>query len=362
MIHGVDVSAYQPDFDFAAARREGFEFAFVKATEGSTWRSPNYRDQMARARAAGMLVAAYHYVRGEDVRGQLANIERMVEPGTPVLLDVEDGAGGPTSVRQLLDAVRARGYPSPLIYVPHWYWSSRWGRPDMGGWGLAGNWHSAYPDNTVRRKEAFAGWIDTAFARYPDVGGLPTVVAQYTSSLAVANHPNGKIDGNAFRGSREELAALLEGDDMPSAKEIADAIMEELEERRYATVRDDGTIPPDTEPDRSVVNMLVEGTRKDKWSEQRTVRTEEAVGRVEVKLDAIQGSLTEGEIRVLAAVRAVDSGSLVAEEVVDGVAGILPDSLVEALARLGRRAPGPDVEPGGHVVGERGPEPVTDVP
>lgn len=360
MIHGVDVSAYQPDFDFASARREGFDFAIVKATEGSTWRSPNYRDQMARARAAGMIVAAYHYVRGEDVRGQLANIERMVEPGTPVVLDVETGAGDPASVKRLLDAVRAARFPSNLIYVPHWYWTSHWGRPDLRSWGLAGNWHSEYPDKVVRRLDGFRNWIATRFDR--TVGGLPTVVMQFAETLAVANYPNGRIDGNAFRGSREELAALLEGDDMPSAKEVAEEVVRLLESKRYPTVRDDGTIPPDTEPDRSVVNMLVEGTRKDKWSEQRTVRTEEAVGRVEVKLDAIQGSLTEGEIRVLAAVRAVDTGSLVADEVVDGVAEILPDSLVEALARLGRRTPGPSAEVGEPVADERGPESVTEAP
>lgn len=206
MIYGVDVSAYQPGFDFAAARRDGMDFAIIKATEGTGWRSSYYRDQVARARAAGLLVAAYHYVRGNDVAGQLTNIRAMVTPGTPVILDVEDGAGSLQSIRDLNAAVQRAGYRTPLIYIPRWYWQGHMGSPSLAG--LPPLWHSRYPDNVVRRVAGF-NLNDPAY--WPSFGGLSTVIAQFTSSLAVANYPNGSIDGNAYRGTRSDLAALLNG-------------------------------------------------------------------------------------------------------------------------------------------------------
>lgn len=221
MIFGVDVSAYQPNFDFAACRREGYDFAIIKCTEGTGWKSAYFRDQLRRAREAGLLVAAYHYVRGSDVNGQLANVRSMTGTDIPVILDVEDGAGSIQSIRDLNAALNRAGYRTPLIYIPRWYWSGHMGSPSLAG--LPPNWHSAYI-STIARKDAK---VFTDFLARPSTwagfGGIPIAVAQFTSSLAVANYPNGSIDGNAFRGTREEFAALLNGtseDDMSWSEEL----------------------------------------------------------------------------------------------------------------------------------------------
>lgn len=234
MIYGVDVSAYQPNFDFAACAREGFDFAFIKATEGVGWRSAYFNDnpntgakgQLRKAREAGLLVAAYHYVNGSDVGGQLANIKAMVSADTPVILDVEAGAGSIASIRALNAALNEAGYRTPLIYIPRWYWRDHMGSPDLSG--LPPNWHSAYPDNVVRRKEAFVDYRPNGpdlRPTFPSFGGISTEVSQFTSSLAVANYPGGRIDGNAYRGTREQLAALLGGqeDDMQLSDRMENA-------------------------------------------------------------------------------------------------------------------------------------------
>lgn len=214
MIYGVDVSAYQPGFDFGKAKEEGIEFAIIKATEGSTWASPNFRDQVGRAQRAGMHVSAYHYMRGDDVAGQLANVRRMVPVGMPCIVDVEDGAGSLSAIRSLVSRLRDEGYPQPLIYLPQWYWSGRMGSPSLAG--LPPLWHSRYPDNVVRRKEQFALGAEY----WPSFGGLNTAVAQFTSSLAIANYPNGRIDGNAFRGTVAEYRSLMEGNDVMTPQEM----------------------------------------------------------------------------------------------------------------------------------------------
>lgn len=62
-VAGVDVSPYQRTVDWAGLWASGHRFAIVKASEGSTWRSPVYAAQRDAARAVGMMVGAYHYAR-----------------------------------------------------------------------------------------------------------------------------------------------------------------------------------------------------------------------------------------------------------------------------------------------------------
>ncbi len=68
-VQGIDVSAYQPRVDWARWKRQGIRFAWIKATEGATWRSPTFAAQRTGARAAGLLQGAYHYARPKSSTG-----------------------------------------------------------------------------------------------------------------------------------------------------------------------------------------------------------------------------------------------------------------------------------------------------
>lgn len=57
MIHGIDVSAYQPETYSTA----GLDFVFVKSTEGLSYTNPRMAAQVKRARDAGLVVGFYHY-------------------------------------------------------------------------------------------------------------------------------------------------------------------------------------------------------------------------------------------------------------------------------------------------------------
>ncbi len=52
-VHGVDVSRYQGDVDWAQARRGGVSFAFLKATEGGDHADPEFRRYWARDAGRG---------------------------------------------------------------------------------------------------------------------------------------------------------------------------------------------------------------------------------------------------------------------------------------------------------------------
>ena len=58
---GVDVSHHQGDVDWSRVAGDGISFAYLKATEGSTFTDPALATNWAGARQAGLRVGGYHY-------------------------------------------------------------------------------------------------------------------------------------------------------------------------------------------------------------------------------------------------------------------------------------------------------------
>lgn len=205
MIYGVDISNWQQGVNYGALKRNGISFAIIKSSEGTGYRDPLFRTHLDGCVAAGMVVAAYHYVRGSDADGQFRLIQSIVPKHVPVILDVEDGAGTMESIRRLIDLLLINGYKSPLIYFPQWYWN-KIGRPSLHG--LPPNWWSWYPDNNGQGRTLEEGinmvpqWVWGGF------GGLPVQIIQFTSTGRVEGY-GGNLDLNAYRGTVEDLKALF---------------------------------------------------------------------------------------------------------------------------------------------------------
>lgn len=202
--YGLDLSHHQGStLDFKALRAEGIEFAFLKSTEGSTFVDSEFVGNLSKARAAGMLVAAYHYVRSNaTAAAQVVNVARVVPRDVPVIPDVEANSGGVTLVREFVEQLRAVGYRVPLLYLPRWYWQQI-GSPSLAG--LPPLWSSRYPDNVSRSlSDGLAKAPATYWAGY---GGLGVTVLQFTSSARVAGHA--PLDADAYIGTRDQLAAVL---------------------------------------------------------------------------------------------------------------------------------------------------------
>lgn len=203
---GLDVSHHQgASLDFEAFAREGVQFVFVKATEGASFQDPQFAANAARAAAAGLIVAAYHYLRDNaSAAAQVANIVRTVPKSMPVIPDVEANSGGIKLVRDFVTQLQAAGYRVPLTYLPRWYWQQI-GSPDLSG--LPSLWSSHYPDNVQ-------GSLSSELAKIPasywnGYGNLGVTVLQYTSSAVVAGRA--PLDANAYIGTRDQFAAMLTG-------------------------------------------------------------------------------------------------------------------------------------------------------
>ncbi|TDV39798.1 glycoside hydrolase family 25 protein [Actinophytocola oryzae] len=201
---GLDISHHQDaGLDLAQCRREGVEFVFIKATEGSTFVDAEFGANLAEARNAGLLVCAYHYVRSNaSAAAQVANVLRVVPRDVPVIPDVEANSGSLALTRDVVNQLRAAGYVVPLTYLPRWYWQQI-GSPSLAG--LPPLWSSRYPDNVVG--SIADEWADVPASYWTGYGGLDVAVLQFTSSARIAGHQ--PLDANAYRGTREQLAALL---------------------------------------------------------------------------------------------------------------------------------------------------------
>jgi lysozyme len=85
-IYGVDVSDHQGRIDWREVARSDVSFAFVKATEGSTYVDSDFAADVAQARSAGLLTGAYHFFTlCSPGATQAANFLKIARPGSTAL-------------------------------------------------------------------------------------------------------------------------------------------------------------------------------------------------------------------------------------------------------------------------------------
>lgn len=195
-----DTSGYQPNFDYAGSGGDAF---LIKATEGAVgyYANPYFSAQLGRAQATGRPAVAYHYVRGTDVSGQVEAVSRVVPKSVPVVLDLEAG-GDLVTTRALAAALRGVGYAVPLLYCPNW-WLSANGGSGQNTADIAPLWSSNY----TTYSDTGPGW-----AAY---GGQTPVLWQYTNAYGAGGY---SVDASAFRGTSDQLAALLLGTAQPNTR------------------------------------------------------------------------------------------------------------------------------------------------
>jgi lysozyme len=198
----IDVSHWQAPVDFERARASGIVAVILKATQGSHWVDATFTSQFAAARAAGLLVGAYHFLDNSAPELQVENF-LLVAEGCPLLaLDAEVNAiGGTVAVAQAAEAAArlhmATGR-APLIYV------NRYG-PDGHGTGFPNSvlsrcplWLPAYNSRPV----CPPGWSNWTLWQYTDGSA---------GSDAVSVPGIGKCDRSRFAGTTSELTAWWQG-------------------------------------------------------------------------------------------------------------------------------------------------------
>ena len=92
-IPGIDVSHWQAQIDWPAVRAAGKRYAFIKATEGTSFVDDTFERNWEQAKQAGLLVGAYHFFRPlQDAQNQaehFLNTADFGEGDLPPVLDME---------------------------------------------------------------------------------------------------------------------------------------------------------------------------------------------------------------------------------------------------------------------------------
>jgi lysozyme len=202
-VQGVDVSAYQGTIDWDVLAEQDIDFAWIKATEGSSYQDPRFADNWAGAHDTDLLVGAYHFLSidspGTD---QAVNVTATVsrhQGDLPVVVDVEcyaeycDAPPPAARVREVLDPLllaieQHYGRPAVLYATRDWY--ERY---------LAGG----YPDNPV--------WFRSVTTSPHLTDDRDWKFWQWSAREQLDGYRGDEefIDMNAFRGDREELESLL---------------------------------------------------------------------------------------------------------------------------------------------------------
>jgi len=197
---GVDVSHWQGSIDWNQVRRRGYVFAFVKATEDTSYVDSQFDTNMRNGHAAGLYMGAYHFARpNAPIQDDaIAEADFFVNQISPYLtsgylvpaLDLEVGSdlgwGALTDwANTFLNRVYQRTGVKPIIYTSAYY--ARNLEPSITQWDL---WiaHWTYDPNANPSTGVWSTW---AFWQYSDQGSVPGI--------------SGNVDLDVFNGDVQEL-------------------------------------------------------------------------------------------------------------------------------------------------------------
>ena len=135
-IHGVDVSHYQGEIDWNVLAAQNIQFAYIKATEGSSHVDEHFRKNYEEARQAGLRVGAYHFfsydssgiTQAENFIDTVENFDGMLPPVVDVEFygNKEKNPPAPEEVypqlQAYLDAVEDAYGMRPMIYATNESW------------------------------------------------------------------------------------------------------------------------------------------------------------------------------------------------------------------------------------------------
>ena len=204
MLTGIDASRHQGTVDWQKVAAAGHHFAFVKATEGTSYSYVDwYHYNAPRVEATGLTLGAYHFLRRGVGAVQARYFTSTVGDftGRVAVVDVEKAANGtwPT-ITDVTDFVaefrRLTGHPL-VVYTGRWFWVGYLGDPRGADFGPL--WHSEYETSRAEvdngpEGDRYGGWPGATFWQWTSSGSCPGVT--------------GNVDLNLFFGTVTDLSVL----------------------------------------------------------------------------------------------------------------------------------------------------------
>ncbi|MGY0023059.1 lysozyme [Streptomyces sp. cg35] len=205
---GHDVSSHQKHVNWRKAKNEGARFAYVKATESTTYKNPYFTQQYNGARNAGIVRGAYHFALPDESSGRTQAAYFVRNGGAwsrdgwtlPPALDIEYNPYSKKKcygmskarlvawVASFSDEIKRSTGRRPVIYTNYHWWKRCTGNSGA----FAANhalWLARYDASWGTLP---AGWSYWTFWQYDNHGSLPG-------------------DQNLFNGSMAQLKRFAQG-------------------------------------------------------------------------------------------------------------------------------------------------------
>lgn len=120
MMNGIDISHHQKGLNLSEIR---YDFAIVKATEGTSFVDPCFNDFMKKAESLGKCLGFYHFARPEkfsainEAKFFYANTVKWFGKAIPVLDWESNGKFNVAWAKEWLDAIYNMTGIKPMIYM-----------------------------------------------------------------------------------------------------------------------------------------------------------------------------------------------------------------------------------------------------
>jgi lysozyme len=186
---GVDASRYDGEVDWKKVYAAGYRFAVIRATVGDFYTDPRFYTNWTGAKAAGMLVSAYHVLVATNYADRQINRLFSVLDGRKAdfhyVLDIERKDSTSKSVnaacvQDCVNEIHKHDKRRPIFYTAQYFWKDNVASsPDWGKYDL---WVASYSAKPYLPSD----WTSWKFWQYSETGKVPGM-----GSVADVNHFNG---------------------------------------------------------------------------------------------------------------------------------------------------------------------------
>lgn len=201
---GFDVSHYQKLVNWSMAKASGYDFAFLKCSEGASIRDDVFQKNWSEIGRVGMIRGAYHFFRcAYDGMSQadfvLSIVGKQRPEDLPITCDFEvlDGVNPQTAVLRLIafmDKIKSATGKTPILYTMPNMMSQIGHAAQLAAYPL---WLAA-PGHTLGNEAVPSPWAKITFLQTSFTGYVPGV--------------QGADDTDIFNGTTDELKAFaMEG-------------------------------------------------------------------------------------------------------------------------------------------------------
>ncbi|HET9624212.1 MAG TPA: lysozyme [Kofleriaceae bacterium] len=195
---GMDVSSHQGAVNWSAAWNNGARFAYVKATEGTTFQNPDFAQQYNGSFNVGMIRGAYHFALPDRSSGSVQG-NFFVDHGggwsadgktLPPAIDLEFNPYGATCygktqsqmvawIHDIANTVKARTGRDPVFYTATSWWTQCTG--NSAAFSANPLWIPRYGSSTVGALPA--SWTFQTIWQFADSGTFPGDQNRFNGAL-----------------------------------------------------------------------------------------------------------------------------------------------------------------------------------